>query len=216
MSAFLKNLPVKVLGGRCLSLWGPRSRSFPPALVTHWYEYIYPCTYSHREGGGGWVDEPVRRLEGRQFIRGMDEGIIKTQNPKSRLCWCSIEFIDWRYSQSCWYFRPSFMNYCPSNLSLVHLPHPLPKVKAHCTVYAVQAVCDWEGGGVGLCWRPYFLQKFNTQFPTRIRTYKIATPTQTKTLEGRVAQTDKPLPQNPFALQVNFLDNDIWHCFLSV
>ncbi len=26
----------------------------------------------------------------------------KTQNPKCRLYWCLIEFIDWRYSQSCW------------------------------------------------------------------------------------------------------------------
>ncbi len=37
-----------------------------------------------------------------------------------RLCGkCLSEFIDWRYSQSCWYFhcfRPSFVNCCPSNL----------------------------------------------------------------------------------------------------
>jgi len=30
----------------------------------------------------------------------MDEGTIKTPNPKCRLYWCLIEFIDWRYSQS--------------------------------------------------------------------------------------------------------------------
>ena len=35
----------------------------------------------------------------------MDEGTIKTQNPKCRLYWCLIEFIDWRFSQSCSYFR---------------------------------------------------------------------------------------------------------------
>jgi hypothetical protein len=29
---------------------------------------------------------------------------------------CLSEFIDWRYSQSCWYFRPSFVNCCPSPL----------------------------------------------------------------------------------------------------
>ncbi len=29
---------------------------------------------------------------------------------------CLLEFIDWRYSQSCWYFRPSFVNCCPFNL----------------------------------------------------------------------------------------------------
>ncbi len=29
----------------------------------------------------------------------------KTPNPKCRLYWCFIEFIDWRYNRSCWYFR---------------------------------------------------------------------------------------------------------------
>ncbi len=53
---FEKNLPVKVLGGRCFSVWGPRS---PP--VTHCMN-TYHCTYSHREGGGGvrWTSEKVR------------------------------------------------------------------------------------------------------------------------------------------------------------
>ncbi len=27
---------------------------------------------------------------------------------------CLSELRDWRYSQSCWYFRPSFVNCCPS------------------------------------------------------------------------------------------------------
>jgi hypothetical protein len=39
----------------------------------------------------------------------MDQISIKTPNPKCRLHWCLVEFIDWRwysYSQSCWYFRP--------------------------------------------------------------------------------------------------------------
>jgi hypothetical protein len=30
---------------------------------------------------------------------------------------CLSEFIDWRYSQSCWYFRPSVVNCCSSNNS---------------------------------------------------------------------------------------------------
>ncbi len=36
----------------------------------------------------------------------MDQITVKTPNPKCSLYWCLIEFIDWRYSQSCWYFRP--------------------------------------------------------------------------------------------------------------
>jgi hypothetical protein len=33
---------------------------------------------------------------------------IKIPNPKCRLYWyLLIEFIGWRYSQSCWYFQPA-------------------------------------------------------------------------------------------------------------
>ncbi len=46
MSAFLKNLLVKVLGGRCLSVW---------------IHIRYPCTYLHRKWGEVRVGEPVRR-----------------------------------------------------------------------------------------------------------------------------------------------------------
>ncbi len=41
---------------------------------------------------------------------------IKTPNPECHLYWCFIEFIDWRYSPSCWYFLLSFVNYCTSNI----------------------------------------------------------------------------------------------------
>ncbi len=37
--------------------------------------------------------------------------------PVKGLCGrCLSEFADWRYSQSCWYFRPSFVNCCSSSL----------------------------------------------------------------------------------------------------
>ncbi len=36
----------------------------------------------------------------------------------------------------------------------------------------------------------HILQEFNTLFLTRFRTYKIDTPSQTKTYEGEGAQTD--------------------------
>ncbi len=56
MSAFLKNWPVKKLGGKCLSVWGP---GIPP--VAHCMK-IYAFTYSHKEGGmgGSWTSEKVR------------------------------------------------------------------------------------------------------------------------------------------------------------
>jgi hypothetical protein len=91
------------------------------------------------------------------------------------LCGRSLsEFIDWRYSQSCWYFRPSFLtcclwfNYTP--------PSPLPCVK----VQYIQTVCGLEGGGVGGV-GDYILQELNTLYLIRFRTYKIARPPQTKT-----------------------------------
>jgi hypothetical protein len=42
----------------------------------------------------------------RVIYTSMDQITIKTPDPKCRLYCCLIEFIDWRYSQSCWYFRP--------------------------------------------------------------------------------------------------------------
>jgi hypothetical protein len=73
---------------------------------------------------------------------------------------CLSEFIDWKYSQSCWHFRPSIVNYCPSNHlsgspSLPPLPSPLPCVKKY-TIYSIQytvytyTVCKGEYGVLGL------------------------------------------------------------------
>ncbi len=57
------------------------------------------------------------------------------------------EFIDCRYSQSCWYFRPSFVNCCPSNLLSVSIsPHPPFPCENKYTVYTY-TVC---GGGYGV------------------------------------------------------------------
>jgi hypothetical protein len=40
------------------------------------------------------------------LLTGADIEEVQTQtpNPKCRLYWSLIEFIDWRHSQSCWYF----------------------------------------------------------------------------------------------------------------
>jgi hypothetical protein len=45
---------------------------------------------------------------------------------KGTLGRCLSEFIDWRYIQSSWYFRPSFVTCCPSNLLSGSTPPPLP------------------------------------------------------------------------------------------
>jgi hypothetical protein len=63
----------------------------------------------------------------------------KDTKTKCRLYWCLKEFIDRRYSQSCWYFRPSLVNIAPVTFSLV----------LKYSIY-VKTVCGWavgEGGG---------------------------------------------------------------------
>ncbi len=59
---------------------------------------------------------------------------------------CLSEFIDWRYSQSCWYFRWSFVNCCPSPL-FSGSTLPLPCVNKY-TVYTY-TVCKGGGGVLG-------------------------------------------------------------------
>ena len=86
----------------------------------------------------------------RVWPQSMGQISIKTPNPKCRLYWCLIEFIDWRYSQSCRYFRPSFANCWPSNILS---GKSLPPFQSQSTE---QTVCGWGGeGDVELCWRPY-------------------------------------------------------------
>ncbi len=73
---------------------------------------------------------------------------IKTPNPKCRLYWCLIDFIDWRYIQSCWYFRPLLWISAPLTESLVHLPPPPFPVWISTGVH-VFIQCVMGGGGRG-------------------------------------------------------------------
>jgi hypothetical protein len=76
---------------------------------------------------------------------------IKTPNPKCRLYWYIVKFIDWRYSQPCWYFRPLLRTSAPLTFSMVHLhppPSPFPCVnKYRPTEVCVHTVCNGGGGG---------------------------------------------------------------------
>jgi hypothetical protein len=70
---------------------------------------------------------------------------IEITNPKCRLYWCLIEFIDWRYSQSCWYFRTLLKR--PSTFSPVH--SPLTSLCEKVQFYTLYTVCN-EGKRIGL------------------------------------------------------------------
>jgi hypothetical protein len=61
----LKNLPVMGLCGLALICLRPRTQY--PSLHSDTLFTNIQYTYSHREGGGGWRGEPVRRLEGQKF-----------------------------------------------------------------------------------------------------------------------------------------------------
>ncbi len=72
-----------------------------------------------------WAGQRVRSFTFFILWRHGPNICIKTPNPTCRLYRCLIEFIDWRYSQSCWYFRTLLWTSAPLTFSLVHLP-PLP------------------------------------------------------------------------------------------
>jgi len=99
---------------------------------------------------------------------------------------CLTDFIDWRYIHSWFVFSAQLVNCCPPWMKELYLctaapllyllsdllpPPPLPNVQY------IQIVCDC-GGGVEMYCGPY--SAVYTLFLTRFRTYKIASPPQTK------------------------------------
>ncbi len=70
--------------------------------------------------------------EGARKGCNMDQISIKTPHPKCRLYWCLIEFIDWRYRQSCWYFRPLLWTSATLTFSWFANPPPPPPFPSMC------------------------------------------------------------------------------------
>ncbi len=61
----------------------------------------------------------------RSSLQTMDHIIIKTVNPKCRLYWCLIEFIDWRLQSVVLVFSTPLVTSAPLTFSLVD-PPPFP------------------------------------------------------------------------------------------
>ncbi len=59
------------------------------------------------------------------------------------------DFIDWRYSQSCWYFRPSFVICCPSP-RLSSSTFPPPPFPVWISIYSIHVFSVYGGGGYGV------------------------------------------------------------------
>jgi hypothetical protein len=69
--------------------------------------------------GGSYGVQEMTLIEANR--EGMDQISIKTPSPKCCLYWRLIEFIDWRYSKLCLYFRPFLRTSAPRTPSLVHI-----------------------------------------------------------------------------------------------
>ncbi len=96
------------------------------------YLYIYMAA---AHAGGNFVEK--RRCGLINFI--------KTPNPRCRLHRCLIEFIDWRYSQSCWYFRPALWTIAPLTFSLVS---SLPLSCVNKYIYCIHVYSEWGRGSM--------------------------------------------------------------------
>ncbi len=113
-----------------------------PSIRMEHMGFFFPLSKILRPDNGSALG-----LRGGLFFSAMDQIFIKTQIPKCRLYWCLIEFIDWRYSQSLWYFRPLLWTSAPLTFSLVHLSPPLPCVNKYSGT-CIHTVCN-KGGGRG-------------------------------------------------------------------
>ncbi len=131
----------------------------------------------------------------------MDEWTTKTRNPICRLFFeidlltdfaalCLTDLKTGDTFTHGLYFRPSFELLHPWTKELyLCTVAPLPSLWAHpppppkLNVQYIQTVCGC-GGGVS-CVVDHILQEFYTLFLTRFRTYKIASPPQTKMTKRR-------------------------------
>jgi hypothetical protein len=105
---------------------------------------------------------------------------------------CLTDFIDWRYIHSWFVFSTQLVNCCPPWTkelygTCVLLPlyctfflisSPLPPFPMY-SLYRQCVTCGGMMGGVEMYCGTY-LQEFYTLFLTRFKTYKIASPPQTK------------------------------------
>jgi hypothetical protein len=86
------------------------------------------------------------------IVSGINEGTVKTLNPKCRLYWGFNRVYRVEIKSVMLIFSAPLVNYCPSTFSLTSPtpPPPLPKVNVLYSIYR-QCGCGGMGGGVELC-----------------------------------------------------------------
>ncbi len=132
-------------------------------LLKELLHHVDDTVLLRREWLRGSVQATVSLPQAYRQVHGLIN--FKDTRTKCRLNWWLIEFIDWWYSQSCWYFRPSFVNCCPSNL--LSGSHPPTSSQSQSTSIYRQCVAG-TGWGV-LSWvGDHILQEINTLYLTRL------------------------------------------------
>ncbi len=161
------------------------------------------------EWGGGLVHI-------QKFLMGTRHGIInfvdtkaKCRHLKNFTCKgrCLSGFTDWRNRQSCWYFRPSFVNCCPFNL-LSGSTVPPPSLRQSADIQTVRG----GGGGHWVLLKTIFCRSFTLCiWPDSEPTKLLDHPRQKPRRGGGLRQinTYREVP-----LHVNFLDEVILLCCL--
>ncbi len=136
-----------------MPLGGELSRQFPRGCLPHsawtdyyhyYYYYYYQIIYH--------VETKRRVLTISNYALSGNHGPNIHKDTKPYMS-SLLVFIDWRYSQSCWYFRPLLLTSAPLTFPMVLLPLcPLPCVKNKNSrgVYLYRVFCEtgWgEGSG---------------------------------------------------------------------
>ncbi len=113
------------------------------------YKYPQDVEFPDVPKPGRSVPGPRGAVVSAQFYAAhlcSDHGLINYRDTKAKCCHlkklpvkvlcgrCLSEFIGWRYSQSYWYFRPSFVNCCPSKLLFDSTLPPLTPSMCQSTV----------------------------------------------------------------------------------
>ncbi len=95
--------------------------------------YIHLDTISSETRDQGWISTCSRSLcrtglerkKNLNFTKSISYSKVNTVEIRCFI----VEYIDWRYSQSCWYFRPALWTIAPLTLFLVSSsppPSPFP------------------------------------------------------------------------------------------